>query len=119
MVGEVVPVPGGQCPDQGRRILWEGGVHPLFELVGQLRREIPQREPLRPRHPQFAVSLRPQKYALCGVVGDLLPAEGPLCQGAVGHHLHPVPWSQVRPLFVRIDQRGHRGPRLPVRPDQH
>ncbi len=28
VVGEVVPVPGGQCPDQGRRILWEGGVHP-------------------------------------------------------------------------------------------
>ena len=63
--------------------------------------------------------LRPQKDALCGVVGDLLPAEGPLCQGAVGHRLHPVPWPQVRPLFVRIDQRGHRGPRLPVRPDQH
>ena len=30
VVGEVVPVPGGQCPDQGRRILWEGGVHPCL-----------------------------------------------------------------------------------------
>ena len=118
MVGEVVPVPGGQCPDQGRRILWEGGVHPLFELVGQLRREIPQREPLRPRHPQFAVSLRPQKDALCGVVGDLPPRPAPVGQGTVGHGLYPVPGAQLSRLAVSKQQGGHRRP-LRLHPHQH